>query len=185
MKMVVEQKMEMHPKRLSECSVNLVELYSSLLHRWEDEPGLTWKLLTNITDNSVIRMGLYPGPGGNASTQKGGGKNKTEHHWNLAVLTFGDHSAHKDTISKVGKAARDRKPWCMKVKNRLTWYVSQGLCNISLISPARLEKKTSGYIKDMGETGAGLENAQEIQEDTPLWNKWRMSDLLYLVLPVT
>ncbi|EIN09280.1 hypothetical protein PUNSTDRAFT_32081, partial [Punctularia strigosozonata HHB-11173 SS5] len=48
-------------------------------------------LVAAILENERIRKGLFPGPGANPSSQKGGGTPKTEHYWALAQIVFGEH----------------------------------------------------------------------------------------------
>ena len=49
---------------------------------WKDK-DLTWQLINCMTEDPIIRQGLFPGPGANVSTTKGGGLSKAHHHKEL------------------------------------------------------------------------------------------------------
>jgi hypothetical protein len=51
-------------------------------------------LLSALTDDPVIKQGLFPGQGGNVSTAQGGGKKKIDHQYQLAKAIFGDHKKY-------------------------------------------------------------------------------------------
>ena len=46
---------------------------------WKDQ-DLAWQLINAIRDDPIIKQGLFPSPGGNVSTTKGGGLSKAHHH---------------------------------------------------------------------------------------------------------
>ncbi|PCH41828.1 glycosyltransferase family 5 protein [Wolfiporia cocos MD-104 SS10] len=74
--------------------------------RWDDD-SLTWALISAIQDDKGIKRGLYPPPGQNASTALGGGKVKTEHHWALCKIVFGEHEQYREAIAA---AEQDKQP---------------------------------------------------------------------------
>lgn len=83
---------------------------------WDDQ--LTWALITAITDNPIIKQGLFPSPGANVSTTKGGGLRKTDHHWALCREIFSHHQKYEEAFNAVSEA-KEKAIWCGKVKNCL------------------------------------------------------------------
>jgi hypothetical protein len=51
-------------------------------------------LLSAITDNEMIKKGLFHSTGGNMSTLKGWGKTKTDWHYEICVTIFSDHKKY-------------------------------------------------------------------------------------------
>ncbi|KAF9061475.1 hypothetical protein BDP27DRAFT_1235158, partial [Rhodocollybia butyracea] len=47
-------------------------------------------LLACIIENESIKSGLFPGPGANISSSKGGGLTKTKNQFRLCKAMFGD-----------------------------------------------------------------------------------------------
>jgi len=82
-------------------------------------------LLSEVEDNCEIRQGLYPGTGANASTANGGGKPKTEFHWQLATHLFANHEEYGTLFEDAQRAStkKAREPWTLKVKNQLNRFV--------------------------------------------------------------
>ncbi|KAJ3964110.1 hypothetical protein EV361DRAFT_812588, partial [Lentinula raphanica] len=88
-------------------------------------------LISCITENEVIKNGLFPGPGANVSSAKGGGLSKTEHQFNAFEAAFGEDPDWQPLIalakdkSPENKAASSkmRKNLAGKIKNRLMKYV--------------------------------------------------------------
>ncbi|KAH9946453.1 hypothetical protein B0H21DRAFT_693672, partial [Amylocystis lapponica] len=76
-------------------------------------------LITAISEDQSIKCGLYPPPGGNTSSAKGGGKGKTEHHWAICEVLFTDHPRYKARFALVPGDKKQEKAWGLKVKNRL------------------------------------------------------------------
>ncbi|KAJ7634031.1 hypothetical protein B0H17DRAFT_1217339 [Mycena rosella] len=115
---------------------------------------LTWGLVTAIEEDDAIRRGLFPPPG---STKRNGGHPKKYFQWLLAKTLFEHHPQYAETFKKAldGKA-KQQKPWWGKIKNRVKV----------------LTDKAQAHIEMMGQTGAGLESADEILPDTPLHTKW-------------
>jgi hypothetical protein len=66
----------------------------------------------------VIKQGLFPSPGANVSTAKGGGLRKTDHHWALCQELFSQHEKYEQAFNAVTEA-KEKAVWCGKVKNRL------------------------------------------------------------------
>ncbi|KAF8161029.1 hypothetical protein B0H34DRAFT_673077 [Crassisporium funariophilum] len=116
------------------------------------------------SESTEIKQGLYPPPGGNASTVKGGGQRKTAWQWRLAVILFKDHPDYgaafnlalnppaKQTVSKA------QAPWADKIKNRLK----------------KMSTIVRGHMETLGKTGEGIQHASEIDESKggALVNKW-------------
>ncbi|KAH9923417.1 uncharacterized protein BXZ73DRAFT_79483 [Epithele typhae] len=68
---------------------------------WEDpKDNLTWSLLDSIEQDEDMMRGLFPGSGGNTSTQRGGGKKKIEYHWALAKILFENHSVQGPKLAE-------------------------------------------------------------------------------------
>jgi hypothetical protein len=67
------------------------------VHSWKG-PNLMWSLIAAITDNITIKQGLFPSPGANVSTSKGGGKLKTDHQYALAVTLFSKHPKYSEVF---------------------------------------------------------------------------------------
>ncbi|KAI0342949.1 hypothetical protein BDW22DRAFT_1344800 [Trametopsis cervina] len=107
---------------------------------------LTWALVSTITDNENIRQALFPGPGANPSTAKGGGKTKTEAHALLAEILFADHEAYglAYQADKTVKAARIK--WATKIKNRVQ----------------KVRQDVMEHMNAMDQTGAGIMSKDEI-----------------------
>ncbi|KAJ7893560.1 hypothetical protein B0H13DRAFT_2665471 [Mycena leptocephala] len=112
---------------------------------WEGDPDLSVRLIAHITEDKTIKQSLYPPCGPNASTKKGGGKPKADAQWKLAVLLLGEMPEFKDDIEAC-KTAKQKSVYVNKIKNRLTV----------------MAKTTRDYNKEMGETGAGIQKAAEI-----------------------
>ncbi|KAJ8508237.1 hypothetical protein ONZ45_g9461 [Pleurotus djamor] len=133
----------------------------------EDDPGdvdwgdkdLTWALLNAIESNPKIRQGLFPAPGANKSHSEGGGKRKTEWHWELADTIFADHPNYKEQWTKVltGRPALQRA-WALKIKNRLS-------------SVVKIVRK---HREEMGQTGEGIVREDDIDTtaSNAFTNKW-------------
>jgi hypothetical protein len=94
------------------------------LHSWKDVE-LSQALITAITDDTKIKQALFPSPGSNVSGSKGGGKPKTDYHWELCQILFTDHDTYGSALRKVEectnvkKCAALKRTWGIKIKNRL------------------------------------------------------------------
>jgi hypothetical protein len=78
-------------------SPSLYCIFNEYLPSWSDEDH-SWSLISAITDNSVIKEGLFPSPGSNVPTSKGGGKPKTDHQYALAVALFSMHPKYANAF---------------------------------------------------------------------------------------
>ena len=108
----------MSRERLSEFYYSLLAYCANIrILSWRD-PSLTWALIAAITDDPLIKQGLFPSPGANVSTSKGGGKPKTDHHYAVALAIFGEHDVYKDTFA-LAKGPKEKAVWGKKVKNRI------------------------------------------------------------------
>ncbi|KAJ6543454.1 hypothetical protein DFH09DRAFT_1282503 [Mycena vulgaris] len=117
-------------------------------------PELTWSLVTAMEEDEAIRRGLFPPPG---SVKRSGAQPKKHFQWLLAQTLFAQHPQYAEAFSKalMGKA-KDQKPWWCKIKNRVKI----------------LTDEARAHIDTMGQTGAGLEDADKIIEGTELHTKW-------------
>jgi hypothetical protein len=94
------------------------------LHSWKDVE-LSQALIAAITDDTKIKQALFPSPGSNVSGSKGGGKPKTDYHWELCQILFTDHDTYGSALCKVEectnakKCAALKRTWGIKIKNRL------------------------------------------------------------------
>lgn len=76
-------------------------------------------------EHKQIKQSLYPPCGPNASTTNGGGKPKSNAHWDLFVLLLGDDEKYKASLAAAEAAAAVKKPkmklaYANKIKNRLS-----------------------------------------------------------------
>ncbi|KAH8115354.1 hypothetical protein DFH11DRAFT_1877111 [Phellopilus nigrolimitatus] len=118
----------------------------------------TWTLIAAILENELIKKGLFPPPGANASTKNGGGKVKTDFHFMLAHEVFGaEGCVYADAFLRA-KTKKEKDVWARKIKNRMK----------------RLTELTKRYTQELGETGAGINSAQEIDmsQNNSFTNKW-------------
>jgi hypothetical protein len=83
---------------------------------------LTWSLIAAITDDAAIKQGLFPSPGANVSTSKGGGKPKTDHQYALAVTLFSEHPKYSEVFT-LATTSKEKVVWAKRIKNRLQKYV--------------------------------------------------------------
>jgi hypothetical protein len=75
-------------------------------------------------EDRQIKQALFPSPGPNSSSSKGGGKPKMEHHYAIAQIMFMDHQKYGDAFQKAEEAegkegVKLRRLWGNKIKNRL------------------------------------------------------------------
>ncbi|KAF8149304.1 hypothetical protein K438DRAFT_2086789 [Mycena galopus ATCC 62051] len=113
---------------------------------WSDQV-LTQDLIARIIENATIKRALFPPPGPNASTAKGGGKTKSSAYWQLLQGAL-------DAVS----TTKDQTAWGNKIKNRLR----------------TMGRTTRDYIEEMGQTGAGISSADQIDTslDNAFTSKW-------------
>ncbi|KAJ7131795.1 hypothetical protein C8R43DRAFT_1239642 [Mycena crocata] len=130
---------------------------------WKD-PNLSLSLLTHIVENRDIKRSLYPPCGPNGSTVQGGGKPKVNAQWDLFVLTFGDDIKYKDAIAAC-TTPKLRLAYANKIKNRLS----------------AMAKITRDLDKSMGETGAGIQHAADIDMSVTnaFTSKWAEYEEMY------
>ncbi|KDQ50999.1 hypothetical protein JAAARDRAFT_51024 [Jaapia argillacea MUCL 33604] len=127
--------------------------------RWEfDDHKLSWKLVNTILDDPKIKQGLFPSPGTNTSTSKGGGKQKADFHWAICLALFGgdlEYGVAFDPVAE-SRTAKEKRKWTNKIKNHLrtmatmTWEL-----NVKL-----------------GTTGEGVKQKEDIWQDTKIANIW-------------
>ncbi|KAJ7445024.1 hypothetical protein B0H11DRAFT_2341698 [Mycena galericulata] len=129
---------------------------------WKD-PDLSSKLVALIMESKDIKQSLYPPCGPNVSTTKGGGKPKTTAQFDLFVLLLGEDDKYKDAVAAaaIGKP-KVRLRYGNKIKNRLS----------------TMAKMTRAFDKEMGETGAGIHKAADINTSVTnsFTTKWEISD---------
>jgi hypothetical protein len=89
----------------------------ALFCSWKDK-DLTWELIRIITEDEITKQGLFPSPGANPSTVKGGGLSKAHHHKEIATRLFADHPTYGPAFRQA-KSAREKTTWANKIKNRI------------------------------------------------------------------
>jgi hypothetical protein len=122
------EKTEMFFKRISSqyfaCNVKLTSYLPLTIKSWKDV-ALSEALISAITNDPMIKQALFPSPGSNVSGSKGGGKPKTDFHWQLCQILFTDHETYGLALRKaeectvVKKRAAWKRTWGIKIKNRL------------------------------------------------------------------
>ncbi|KAJ3501484.1 hypothetical protein NLJ89_g9316 [Agrocybe chaxingu] len=148
--------------------------------RWNDEPQLSLGLVAAITDNPDIKQGLFPSPGGNVSTAKGGGTKKITWQWQLAEIIFKDHKKYGAELRKALDDSGLQKAWAEKIKNRLKTYEPQfSLLFHKAISDtlSRMTQTTQKHIEALGKTGAGISRVEEIDlsKDNRFMTQWKLT----------
>jgi hypothetical protein len=98
-------------------------------HSWNKDIPLSDLLISTIMEDKQIKQALFPSPGPNASSSKGGGKPKTEHHYAIAQIMFTDHLKYCDAFQKVEDAEgkegiKLRRLLGNEIKNWLVKYVT-------------------------------------------------------------
>ena len=92
-------------------------MLSILTHRsWSDQT-LSQSLITAITDDPDIKQGLFPPPGPNASSAKGGGKKKILWQWKIAVAIFKDHPLYSTAFATAYNCTDPK----LKLKLQTSW----------------------------------------------------------------
>ncbi|KAJ7712743.1 hypothetical protein B0H14DRAFT_2645135 [Mycena olivaceomarginata] len=119
---------------------------------WSGDDSLTWTMISHITDDDDTRRSLFPPPG---STKRNGGLSKKHYHFLLAKNCFEDHPVYGEAF-KNAVAAKQGDVWAGKIKNRVK----------------AVTDKTREGVNAMGETGAGLESADDIEAGSGLQTKW-------------
>jgi hypothetical protein len=97
------------------------------------EKDLSWKLIRAITDDPITKQGLFPSPGANVSTTKGGGLSKAYHHKELAAKVFSDHPVYGPAYAQA-KSASEKSVWANKVKNRIQMLVKPFSIGVELLT---------------------------------------------------
>ncbi|KAF9470695.1 hypothetical protein BDN70DRAFT_939499 [Pholiota conissans] len=64
---------------------------------WDNE--LSTALINAITNDSNIKQGLYPSPGGFMVSLNSGGKKKPVLQWKLAIVLFKDHPEYSEAFA--------------------------------------------------------------------------------------
>jgi hypothetical protein len=87
-------------------------------------PERSIALIACINDpiNINIKNCLFPPPGQNPSTSKGGGKTKTSAYWDLVkafLVQFIEYREAIQWIINTPKAVKERGQWTKKMKNRI------------------------------------------------------------------
>ena len=81
-------------------------------------------------DDPAIKRALYPPVGMTPSSQKGGGKPKTDFQWQVHIELFGEDLTYATALAKahalLGRAVSvERSSWAGKIKNQLKVAVRQ------------------------------------------------------------
>lgn len=90
--------------------------------------ALEWNLVNIIFEKTDIKNGLFPKPGKNLSTVKGGGKRKTEHHLKICHELFTEHPKYQDAFNSC-TTPKQCAPWAQKIKNKVGKYVTRFIKN--------------------------------------------------------
>ncbi|KAF7336397.1 hypothetical protein MVEN_02188400 [Mycena venus] len=115
---------------------------------------LTWTLVTGMEEDEDIRRGLFPPPG---SSKRNNGLPKKHYQWLLAKTCFENRPQYGVAFAKaLTGPAKQQKVWWRKIKNRIKV----------------LTDKTRAQLEMMGQTGAGLESADDILPGTAIQTKW-------------
>ena len=157
--------------------------FTQLSCSWNNDVELSESLITIITDDQTIKQALFPSPGSNSSSSKGGGKPKTEFHWMICKLLFTNHSVYSEAFKKVElcnnakKKAALRRTWGNKIKNRLVKYVPYSDSSIRCLTAnglCRMIKITNAHKETMGQTGQGISHRDQIDMSllNELTTKW-------------
>lgn len=102
------------------CSQQRVT-YRWPLDSWKDVE-LSKALISAITNDQKIKQALYLSPGSNVSGSKGGGKPKTDFHWQLCQILFRVHDMYGPALQKVEECTDVKKhvalkrTWGIKIK---------------------------------------------------------------------
>jgi hypothetical protein len=88
---------------------------------WSDQ-ALTQDLIARIIENAIIKRALFPLPGPNTSTAKGGSKTKSSAYWQLFLLLLGDNPKYKAALDAIS-TTKDQTAWENKIKNCLQAYI--------------------------------------------------------------
>ncbi|KAJ7743526.1 hypothetical protein B0H14DRAFT_2406971, partial [Mycena olivaceomarginata] len=125
---------------------------------WKD-PALSVSLIAYIFQDALIKQALFPSPGPNASTKKGGGKKKVDAHWDLAKLLLDENPTYEPAITAAAADPKTRLTWANKIKTG--W-------------PRIMKKTARKHIIDLGQTGAGIKEASDVDMSRPngFTNKW-------------
>ncbi|KAJ7584580.1 hypothetical protein C8J56DRAFT_1054044 [Mycena floridula] len=122
------------------------------------DAALTWKLVSAI-EEPEIKPGLFPSAG--EDMLRSTSKNKQEYYGLLAKTLFADHELYGAAYTAAmapGTTAAQRKHWSSKIKNRIDKLVSD----------------THAHTTEMGQTGEGIERADEIDmsQNNQFTMKW-------------
>ncbi|KAJ7603361.1 hypothetical protein FB45DRAFT_1090526 [Roridomyces roridus] len=123
---------------------------------WSD-PQLSEQLLAEIIGDAGIKRALYPPPGPNPSTKNGGGQTKVASYFELCLRLFGENPKYKAALEHTRGEVKTK--YADKIKNRLR----------------HMAKTTKRFMNEMGETGAGIRAAADIDMSVSnaLTNKWQ------------
>ncbi|KAJ7512117.1 hypothetical protein B0H11DRAFT_1898616 [Mycena galericulata] len=105
-----------------EDELDIEEANSGILSVDWSDPALSEALIARIMEDKDIKRALYPPPGPNASTAKGGGKSKVESQWQLCLNLLEEHPKYKEALAAV-TTKKERTAYANKIKNRLRAYV--------------------------------------------------------------
>ncbi|THU86875.1 hypothetical protein K435DRAFT_804763 [Dendrothele bispora CBS 962.96] len=129
--------------------------------KWDDD--LIDSMVSAITDDSVIKQGLFPSPGTvvydkHGNQIKSNSKPKSEYHWLLAKAIFENHSKYGDSFKAASHTAGEQAWWKNKIKNKLDDMI----------------RKVNKAKEEMGETGNGLTSEEQIDMSLTngLTTKW-------------
>ncbi|KAJ7699412.1 hypothetical protein B0H16DRAFT_1749446 [Mycena metata] len=138
---------------------------------WKKHPELSEKLIAIVLEVKAIKQSLFPPCGPNASTTKGGGKPKATAHWELCLLLLGKLPGYEESLAAAANVPADKQAYANKMNNRISTMgkITVPICRRATVTdngpPVALclfRHSTRRYNREMGETGAGIARAADI-----------------------
>jgi hypothetical protein len=87
--------------------------------RWDEDRTIS--LVHHIAESEIACLKLFPKPGQNPSTAKGGGVSKNEVYWIIARDWLSQDLAFSATIARIVKDGKPKEQtdWGKKIKNKV------------------------------------------------------------------
>jgi hypothetical protein len=131
-----------------------------LFFSWNTD--LRCKLISTIDENPLYKRILYPPPGGNPSTAKGGGTPKTDIHWSLVKDVLGPTEKYGTLVKAITSSSADagrRSKWGNKVKTCLSTCVLIHIrvsCATQMDLVASMQSLVLKFDQSLSATGSGM-----------------------------
>ncbi|KAJ7855260.1 hypothetical protein B0H14DRAFT_3646957 [Mycena olivaceomarginata] len=115
--------------------------------------------LEDIKGGRTAIIDLFPAAGTERIHQEGRRKTKVSARWEICLKLLGGPPKYQEAIAAAANVPRERSPWANRIKNRLR----------------TMGKETRAYIEIMGQTGARIECAADIDttKENSFTTKWR------------